>query len=89
MADELVISVGARTAQVQPLSQERADDIAAYQQSEAAKITAEATAETTVKTAKPASDIVKKLQSGTALTAAELQIVVRYLALAALREARG
>lgn len=38
--------------------------------------------------ARPGSAVVQKIKDGTALTATELQTVVRYLALAAIREAQ-
>jgi hypothetical protein len=61
----------------------------ADQQAAAAELAAQTARTQKLNGARPPAAIVQKLKDGTALSAPELQTVVRYLALQAIREAQG
>jgi len=82
-----VITEGGYIVAERPISDEDRAKGEAIAAAERERQAAEAAETETIRQARPAAAIVQKLRDGTNLTAAELQAVVRFLALRALRGA--
>ena len=80
-----VIVQGGRLVDAVDLTAEELTKREALAEAERQAQLAEAAELDTIKQARPAAEIIQKLKDGINLTAAELQIVVRFLALRALR----
>lgn len=84
--ERIVIDVSTGESVVERLSDEEVTALATLAEETAARTKAAEATVTQVRQAQPGAAIVQKLRDGTALTAGELQAVVRWLALRAVRE---
>lgn len=80
------VNCGSREATVAPLSADDESKLAAERQKAADEALIEGQRNAILAGARPGAVIIQKLKDGTALTAAELQAVVRWLALRQVRE---